>query len=235
MKYNKFLLLLFTVALCTCVRAQSDPPLRYFQFRVVCGHDNWQDTALVAATNDTTLIAQLQSELVKPLDERQFINGPIAHGDGGHNANASHRFAWHFVPNEWELVDLSIEVCSGCPYTDLDANPAYWVDNLGRFCPWSAHPVGEIEDPLTGTRAAPDQVLPVAVYPNPASTYLTIDLEYETHATIRLRDLMGRTQLWAPVFGIGNRVDVHHLPRGAYLVEIHASGGRRSVRQIFLQ
>ncbi len=234
MKIN-ILLLLFTAALCTCVRAQSEAPLRYFQFRPVCGHGNWQDTAMVAATNDSLLIAALQQELAKPFDERQFINGPIAHGDGGHNANADHRFAWHFLPNDWELVDLAIEVCSGCPYTDLDADPVYWVDTLGLFCPWSGRPVREIEEPLTGVRPAPSEVLPVSVYPNPASSYLTIDLSGGTHATLSLRDLLGRTRLQVPVFGVGNRLDVHRLPRGGYIVEIRTPDGRRSTRQIFLQ
>ena len=235
MKTLPSLLLLFGLFLCTCGRAQDDAPLRYFQFRLGCGHGNWQDTAIVAATNDSSLIAAFEREVAKPFDERQLINGPIAHGDGGHNANADHRFAWHYLPNQWELVDRAIEVCSGCPYTDLDADPVYWVDTLGLFCPWSARPVREIEEPLTDVGPDPIEVLPASVYPNPIRTHLTIDLGSDTHATVSLRDLLGRTRLQLAVYGVGNRIDVQHLPRGPYFIELRSAGGARNIRQIILQ
>ena len=111
---------LTTIILLLSVLFASAQNMRYFQFSVACGHGNWQDTAFVAATNDTALINTVLAEMAKPMEERMFINGPIAAGHAGYNRNATHWFKWHFVPNEWSLVEFAIEVCDGCPFTDTD-------------------------------------------------------------------------------------------------------------------
>jgi len=87
-------------------------------------------------------------DFLQQQDTKGFINGPIDYGNGGHNHNASHWFLWHFIPNQWSLVELAIEVCDGCPYTDVDTDTAYWVGNIGQFCPWSGRPVREVSNPL---------------------------------------------------------------------------------------
>lgn len=58
-------------------------------------------------------------------------NGALAYGDGG--VNAPHD--WHMV--DTELADITIEVCDGTA-SMVDEDVAYWVENVGRFCPWSA-------------------------------------------------------------------------------------------------
>ena len=45
-------------------------------------------------------------------------------------------------------------------------------------------------------------------------------MRQQTHAAFSLHDLLSRTRLQLPVFGVGNRLDVHRLPRGGYIVEI---------------
>ena len=58
-------------------------------------------------------------------------NGALAYGDGGINA-----------PHGWRLegttlADVTIEVCDGTAAM-VDADLTYWVETVGRFCPWSA-------------------------------------------------------------------------------------------------
>jgi hypothetical protein len=85
------------------------------------------------------VIQRVRADLVLPLQDRdRHINGPIDRGDGGHNQP----WTWHFVPDQWDLVELSMELCDGNP-TDVENDPDYWVDTVGVFCPWSARVVEE--------------------------------------------------------------------------------------------
>ena len=87
-----------------------------------------------AQTSLPAVIAQAEAELDRPFPERRlFPIGPIARGDGGHNVP----WSWHFVPDQWELTEVSIEVCDGTPEF-VEANVAYFVDTVGRYCPWGA-------------------------------------------------------------------------------------------------
>ena len=65
------------------------------------------------------------------------ILGTLVRGDGGVNTG----YSWHLDPATIEYPDASIELCDARPSfveEDLD----YWVDTVGRFCPWSARVVG---------------------------------------------------------------------------------------------
>lgn len=111
---------------------------RYFKFV----HTSDSST-YIAATSDSEVLRDVEVELEKPLEERsKIINGPIARGDGGHNPG----YPWHFIPDEWGLVDVAAEVCDGNP-TYVSENVDYFVDEVGRYCPWSSKVLGEIEPP----------------------------------------------------------------------------------------
>ena len=46
-------------------------------------------------------------------------------------------WSWHIDPEDIQMSEFTIEVCSGLPShveNDLD----YWANTIGRFCPWSA-------------------------------------------------------------------------------------------------
>ena len=135
------------LTMCFIGKAQTT---RYFEFSTTCGHGNWQDTTFIASTSNQIIIDSVLANLARPLNQRNFINGPIDYGNGGHNHNANHWFLWHFIPNQWNLAEVAIELCDGCPYTDVDADTAYWVGTVGQFCPWSGRPVREVADPILG-------------------------------------------------------------------------------------
>jgi hypothetical protein len=68
-------------------------------------------------------------------------NGRLLRGDGGVNQP----WSWHLDPNDIEMAEFAIELCDGTPSMveeDLD----YWVDTVGRYCPWSGELVSVEED-----------------------------------------------------------------------------------------
>lgn len=80
---------------------------------------------------DPALIAEAE-RLIASGDQR-IVLGELRPGDGGFNAP----WSWHLDPATLEFADFAVEVCSGCASfveDDLDV----WLNNVGRYCPWSA-------------------------------------------------------------------------------------------------
>lgn len=100
------------------------------------GPEEW----FTASTSDPDLIRVIQEQLTLPEQERFLhIHGAIDRGNGGHNL----RWSWYFVPNEWALVEVSIELCDGLP-SDVEKNLDYWIKDVGYFCPWSSYVMKEL-------------------------------------------------------------------------------------------
>ncbi len=92
-------------------------------------------------------IALAQEELATGC-EAGVPTGELAEGDGG--VNAPH--GWHMVGTVF--ADVTIELCDGTP-ADVDADLGYWIDTVGRFCPWSATVIDV--QPYTGPITPPGQ------------------------------------------------------------------------------
>jgi hypothetical protein len=93
------------------------------------------DGQFIAVTSDPAVLAKLGSELALPASERSLhIGGPIARGDGGHNLS----WNWHFIPGQWDMVELSIELCDGTP-RQVDDDVDAWLNNTQFFCPWTSY------------------------------------------------------------------------------------------------
>jgi hypothetical protein len=210
-------LLMVGLLICFITKAQ---PVRYFQFKTNCGHGNWQDSSFVAAASDAVLIDTVMANLNRPISQRKFINGKITGGDGGFNSNANHWFKWHFIPDQWDLVELAMEVCDGCPYTDLDADTAYWIGNIGRFCPWSGIPVKEVSGPLL----TPGQIAGQAdinIFPNPASSVLHINCDNSLLGTVEIYNSAGVVCMLSQLSGQKMAINLSRLRAGLYFVKIN--------------
>jgi len=180
---------------------------------------DWRDTAFVACTSDPQLIQEVLTEIDKPLQDRRMINGAIDYGHGGHNHNGSYWFGWHFRPEEWSLAEFSIELCDGRPYSDVELHTAYWVEQVGRFCPWASAPLKEISVSGTLQHLSPSPPL----FPNPATHRLTLQLPNHLHSVwLTFYDASGsmafRTRLTCPPW----EVDISTLKAGLYTIEIHS-------------
>ena len=64
---------------------------------------------------------------------RGVINGELRAGDGGFNSP----WSWHLEPETVHTADISIELCDGRPSL-VEADTAYWLSSVKRFCPWGA-------------------------------------------------------------------------------------------------
>jgi hypothetical protein len=67
------------------------------------------------------------------------ITGDLATGDGGFNSP----WSWHIEPGTVEVADLAIELCDGRP-SMVEADVDYWINTVGRFCPWSARVISRL-------------------------------------------------------------------------------------------
>lgn len=220
----KLTILIFAILLPFGQIGQAQIP-RYFEFRTICGHGAWQDTTFRAVTSSQALADAVLAELEKPYEQRKFISGAIDHGHGGHNRNGPHEFLWHFIPDQWELVEQAIELCDGCPYSDVDMDTAYWIGVVGQFCPWSGKPVREVTN--TVSNDDPNLDVSVELYPNPA-----LDMVYLRYDETRVWDMIMVNSVGQIVSRVspvipGEGVDIAHLPPGIYYVRL--SEGRESV------
>ena len=95
----------------------------------------------IAVTSDPETIATCEAELDLPVSQRNLhINGTLDYGNGGHNFN----WSWHFVPGQWVLTPISVELCDGVP-SFVESDLQYWIEDIGYFCPWSSHVLREID------------------------------------------------------------------------------------------
>ncbi len=91
-------------------------------------------------TNEATILQVL--DLRDGKSNASIPNGVVRRNSGQDNHNAP--WNWHIDPVEVEMAENTIEVCSGLPSfieNDLDE----WVDNVGRFCPWSAELISLVD------------------------------------------------------------------------------------------
>ena len=99
------------------------------------------DETFLVASNKETFIQKIRAELAKPVDDRLHVNGRIARGDGEFNSP----WSWHIDPEKWELAENSMELCDGLP-SDIESNMEYWLNTVGRFCPWQSYIHLEIQN-----------------------------------------------------------------------------------------
>jgi hypothetical protein len=204
---------------------------RYFEFSTNCGHGNWQDTTFIASTSDQVLIDTVIANIARPLNQRKFINGNIDYGNGGHNHNSSHWFLWHFIPNQWSLVEMAIEVCDGCPYSDVDADTATWVGTIGQFCPWSGKPVREVSNPLgINEQFLENEIL---LYPNPAKDKLNLKWNNSNNISIIIYNSIGQ-ELSTIFLSKQNRIiDISELHNGLYFLKI-SDGNKAGIKKLIV-
>ena len=146
--YFLLIIVLMVVLVVSCKKEKENDNDTYTYYLV--GFDtenaNWRDTAFVVRTKNQQLIQKADAQLTLPVIERQIVFGNLVAGDGGFNKNASHSFKWHFNETDWSLVDITAEIYDGKPFTDVDADPDYWLNTMKRFGAWSSY----IKRKLTG-------------------------------------------------------------------------------------
>ena len=134
------MLLLAAALLVACNSTEPPATPRTVRFLFGLEGDTTGAENFIAATAVPAVIEQCRAELQKPPAHRALhINGPIARENAGRNL----KWHWAHKPDEWQLVEMSVEVCDGRP-SSVEADLTYWVDTVGRFCPWSSRVLQEL-------------------------------------------------------------------------------------------
>lgn len=89
-------------------------------------------------TDDVETIDELEA-LEAGESEASIPNGVLRRGPGPGEYNAP--WSWHMDPDEVEMAEATAEVCDGRP-SFVESEVDYFVDEVGRYCPWSAELVG---------------------------------------------------------------------------------------------
>lgn len=204
-------LALFLLILPHTAHAQA---LRYFEFDFNFPYPD--SLNIFASTNDSAVLAAVDAQLALPDSLRsQHINGPITHGTGDNNP----RYSWHFVPSAWALADFSVEVCDGRPMEDVEADTAYWIGNIGYFCPWSSFVKREVfpTSILEPRRGGSFQLL----HTRDGETLILRNQEKKSLMITDICDLTGRVVQNIQVEvapGTAHHLDITGLPVGTYLL-----------------
>ena len=135
---NRGVLLLLLTVFAGCDDSPSGAPMGddpgpvTFLFKMHGDASGEQDFR--AVTSDVEIIEMARDQLLLPENERNlFIIGPIDRGNDGNLG-----WNWHFVPDQWTLTELAIELCDGNAVL-VSQDVDYWVDTVGQFCPWGSY------------------------------------------------------------------------------------------------
>jgi hypothetical protein len=97
-----------------------------------------QDQTFRVRVQDEATVDALEARM--EANEDGVILGTLAAGDGGFNQP----WSWHLLAGTIEAPDVAVEVCDGTP-SMVENDLGYWLDTVGRFCPWSARVVTRID------------------------------------------------------------------------------------------
>jgi hypothetical protein len=194
---------------------------RYFEFTFrPANTSDWRDSSFIAATSDQNVIDSVLADIQKPLIERKHIHGPIEAGNEGYNHNATHWFLWHFIPYGWNLVENSVEVCDGRPFSDVDSDTSYWFNTVIYFCPWGIRVSRKVF--ISGVDGNQLSASAINIYPDPATNYLTIEMQ--RNAQIEIINIEGQI-IKSIASDCKTSVDVSTFARGMYFVKAKTEDG----------
>ncbi len=119
---------------------ESEVEMVYYKVGIH-GYPSTPEYEFIVATNDASTIQDCQSQLSLPEEQRILhVNGTLDYGNGGFNSP----WSWHIIPNEWQLAEMSIELCDGLPQY-VEENLDYWINDVGYFCSWSGFIKEEVD------------------------------------------------------------------------------------------
>lgn len=112
---------------------------------VVFAFEGWpEDTLRVLVRNEATVAAA--RAYIAGTSDAHIPIGPIVRGAG-----IDSRYPFHFLPEEVELAEVTIELCDGAPMRTEQAVDEFFEGSTGEpdaqratWCPWGAYPV-EVE------------------------------------------------------------------------------------------
>ncbi len=138
------IVLFLLLILVSCKKNKTENKLQYYQVGMKHSPADWRDSAFVVATSNPALVLEITKQLTLPVAERKMVAGELVRGSGGYNKNGTHEFLWRLAEDGWGLIQFSIEIYDGSPYSGVDSDTAYWFNQMKRFSPWSSYISKEI-------------------------------------------------------------------------------------------
>ena len=189
---------------------------RYFEFG---NHFYPQGNDFVAATSDSIQIALATSQILLPDTLRDLhISGSVAHGNPGYNL----QWHWHFRPDQWQLVQTSVEVCDVKPSV-IEQDTSSWTDGW-LFCPFSSYVLREIYPTLVKQEVVNEQS--VEIYPNPTRGVFSVGVPAVgiNNYVLEVFNVLGQKMLAQTIPGARSstqsQIDISELPNGTYYLRI---------------
>lgn len=89
--------------------------------------------------------------------------------------------------------------------------------------------VAQLENTVSDSANNPE--ITVSVQPNPATNYITIDIDGSENATVQIIDVLGNV-IWNATIKVSETIDVTNYRNGIYFVNISANGNNVSRKVI---
>jgi hypothetical protein len=209
MKQKAIIILLALFSLYCSSSAQT---LRYFKigFRQMTDSDY-----MVAATSDNAVISRCLQQISLPVNQKTMhIHGNIAAGTMTNNPY----YKWHFVNNEWDVVEVSMELCDIRP-TSIVA-PIY--GGMKIVCPWSSFVLSELSPSEIRSILPAKNIYGSKIVLRSASILVQNNGSVRT-SVLSIVNIQGRTIQRAAVNG-SQIIETHSLGTGTYLLRNEIDG-----------
>lgn len=158
------------------------------------------------------------------LTVKKYLNGQ-AGPDSVNFYLADYRFANNaqdYIVKAWTWLDLSsLGNADSLQFTLTSSDVgAFGMNTPAYFCADNVTTTG-----LISTKIAHTGTLQMDIFPNPASGFLTVRLQDENEtAFVQIYDLQGKIVLEKTVSAAQNRLDIHSLLSGNYLLRVRQGG-----------
>ena len=132
--------------------------------------------------------------------------------------------------DQWLLAEVAVEVCDGCPFTNVHQESNIWLNNVGFFCPWTSKPVREIT--LTDLdEIRKEQNASISLFPNPSRDQVFIRHQLKGAIQLELINIANARLRYYPEWQDG-AISVAEYPAGIYTVLLKSEGEVYSKRLV---
>ena len=150
--------------------------------------------------------------------------------------------AWIWTEEDGlEYLQNHVEKKLGHELEDFGIVSVYDMSPNGRYiCDYGmkgGNPVGYVFDLHTnsGVEEMESEQVKAAIYPNPASDEIHVDLPFdgsEVKTTLTLVDMRGQTMRRLDATSTSNVIDIRDLARGIYVLDVNANGKHKTFKVI---
>lgn len=202
--------------------ANVNAQTKYYTVKSIIDVTDWRDEQFVLKVSNPSTQAEIANELQIPFMSRsKIVLGDLSNGSGGFNKNGTHCFNWHMIDDTITLVDSTVELCDGRPFSDTEEGD--FLNTVGYFCPWSMRVFEEIVIPPNCTLSTYDyeDFLNIgSVFPNPANDTIHIKIINGSYNNMQVAifNTLGELLYFEKKPFLINHIDSSQLKVGTYII-----------------